>query len=187
MNAFSFQSAQHSESGRITRSLFAVLLLCLGPALVQAADINIGVVNIARLIEESPQAKSAMKALQDEFSPRQRDLESRQQVLRDEEEKLKRDAEIMSETERRDGERGLREKARDLARQQNEFIEDLNLRRNEELNRLQRSLLEEVQTFAKQEKYDLIVGDGVLFASGTVDVTAQVLAGLERTYKQASN
>lgn len=169
------------------RGLLAVALLCFSAGLVQAADMNIGVVNIGRLLDEAPQAKSAMKALQDEFAPRQRSLESEQQALRDEEEKLKRDMQVMSETERRDGERDLREKARDLARKQQEFIEDLNLRRNEELNRLQRSLLEEVQTFARQENYDLIVGDGVLFASSTVDVTAQVLAGLERSFQAASS
>ncbi|MDH3645340.1 MAG: OmpH family outer membrane protein [Gammaproteobacteria bacterium] len=167
-------------------TLFIIALLLLSAGLVQAADLNIGVVNIARLLDEAPQAKSAMKALQDEFAPRQRSLESEQQGLRDREEKLGRDSAVMGETERRDAERDLREKARDLARKQNEYLEDLNLRRNEELNRLQRALLEEVQTFARQQKYDLIVGDGVLFASGSVDVTAQVLAGLERSFQAAN-
>ena len=168
------------------KGLLAIGLFCLTAGLVQAADLNIGVVNIARLLDEAPQAKSAMKALQDEFAPRQRSLESEQQGLRDREEKLGRDSAVMGETERRDAERDLREKARDLARKQNEYLEDLNLRRNEELNRLQRALLEEVQTFARQQKYDLIVGDGVLFASGSVDVTAQVLAGLERSFQAAN-
>ncbi|NNF66432.1 MAG: OmpH family outer membrane protein [Gammaproteobacteria bacterium] len=166
--------------------IFIIALLCLNAGAIHAADLNIGVVNIARLLDEAPQAKSAMKALQDEFAPRQRDIESEQQSVQSEQEKLGRDAAVMGETERRDAERNLREKARDLARKQNEYLEDLNLRRNEELNRLQRVLLEEVQTFARQENYDLIVGDGVLFASAGVDVTAQVLAGLERSFR-ASN
>ena len=160
----------------------AILVLLAG-GLAQAADMNIGVVSIGKLIEESPQAKAAMKSLQDEFAPRQRGLMSEEETLREEQEKLERDAAVMGETERREAERSLRTRTRELARKQNEYLEDLNLRRNEELGRLQRRLLEEVQTFAREKKYDLIVGDGVLYASNTIDVTAEVLAGLERSFQ----
>ena len=60
------------------------------------------------------------------------------------------------------------------------------MRRNEELGKLQKSLMEEVQSFARSQRYDLIVGEGVLFASDTIDVTSQVLAGLQSRY-QSSN
>ena len=159
------------------------IMLFLAGGLAQAADMNIGVVSIGKLIEESPQAKAAMKSLQDEFAPRQRGLMSEEETLRAEQEKLERDAAVMGETERREAERSLRTRTRELARKQNEYLEDLNLRRNEELGRLQRRLLEEVQTFARDKKYDLIVGDGVLYASNTIDVTAEVLAGLERSFQ----
>ena len=118
----------------------AILVLLAG-GLAQAADMNIGVVSIGKLIEESPQAKAAMKSLQDEFAPRQRGLMSEEETLREEQEKLERDAAVMGETERREAERSLRTRTRELARKQNEYLEDLNLRRNEELGRLQRRLL----------------------------------------------
>jgi outer membrane protein len=75
-------------------------------------------------------------------------------------------------------ERELRDGERELARKQSEYVEDLNVRRNEELGKLQNSLLQEVQAFAKAQNFDLIVGDGVLFAKDTMDVTSQVLAAL---------
>ncbi|NNF59828.1 MAG: OmpH family outer membrane protein [Gammaproteobacteria bacterium] len=172
---------------KIVIKVLSIALLCCCTAVpVLAADLNIGVVNVARLLDEAPQARSAMKALQDEFAPRQREIQSQEQELRSRQEEIERDVAVMGETERRDAEKDLRERARDLARKQNEYLEDLNLRRNEELGRLQRALMEEVQTFARQKNYDLIVGDGVLFASGNVDVTAEVLAGLERSF-QSSN
>ena len=180
LNAFNFLSARRSE---LWQSLLIVLALLVAAPSVTAADMSIGVVNIGRLIEESPQAKAAMKNLQDEFAPRQRSLVSEETSLREDQEKLERDAAGMGETELREAERDLRSRGRELARKQNEYLEDLNLRRNEELGRLQRRLLEEVQTFARSRNYDLIVGDGVLFASDSVDVTAEVLAGLERTYQ----
>ncbi len=166
---------------QITCLVAAVLTLFLG-ASAGAADLNIGVVNIARLLEQSPQAKSAMQALQDEFAPRQRDIVAQTKDLRTKEETLQRDRDVMAESELRTSERELRDIQRELARRQNEYLEDLNLRRNEELGRLQRSLMVEVQTFARNNNYDLILGDGVLFASGAVDITEAVLAGLEQAY-----
>jgi len=49
--------------------------------------------------------------------------------------------------------------------------------------KLQRSLLTEIQDYATQEGYDLIVGDGVLFASGSVNITEQVLRTVEANYQ----
>ena len=162
----------------------ACLLTVSGVAL--GADINIGVVNIARLLEDAPQARAAMQSLQDEFAPRQREIVAKQKELREQEEAFQRDAAVMGEAERRSSEKSLRDSQRELARRQNEYLEDLNLRRNEELGRLQRSLLQEVQNYARSANYDLIVGDSVLFASEAVDITSAVLAGLESRF-QAEN
>ena len=89
----------------------------------------------------------------------------------------------MGAEERRNAESKYRDDERDLDRRLNEFQEDFNVRRNEELSKLQRDLLKEVQAYAKQKGYDLIVGDGVLYAAQSIDVTAQVLANVEATYK----
>ncbi len=153
---------------------------------IGAADLNIGVVNIARLLEEAPQVRSAMQSLQEEFAPRRRDLVEQTSALQSREEALQRDLATMSDDARRGAERELREKQRDLARRQNEFLEDLNLRRNEELGNVQRALIQEVQSFARSGKFDLILGDGVLFANDAVDITAQVLARLESSFKNGN-
>lgn len=167
--------------------LTGCLLAGLGAALpAAAADLNVGVVNVPRLLAEAPQAKSSMQALQDEFAPRLRGLKDQEAEFKTSAEKMQRDAAVMGESERRDAERALREKQRELQRRQEEFAEDFSLRRNEVLQNLQKSLLEEVQSFARNQRYDLIVGEGVLFASDTVDVTSQILAALESRF-QSSN
>ncbi len=89
----------------------------------------------------------------------------------------------MAENERRNAEKDLRDGQRELQRKQNEYVEDLNLRRNEELGKLQRSLLQEVQTYARNSGYDLVVGDGVLYVNESMDITAQVLNALQQHYK----
>lgn len=146
---------------------------------VALAEIKVGVVSIGQLIEESPQAKTAMQALEDEFKPRQREIVNQQKELKAREEKFTRDSTVMSETERSRAEKDLRDSQRELLRRQNEFVEDLNVRRNEELGKLQKSLLAEVQSYARAQGYDLVVGEGVLFAKETINITPAVLSAMK--------
>ncbi len=172
----------------MTRSSFVSCIVLAALALSAPfagaqAQAKIAVVNIPKLLEESPQAKTAMQALQDEFAPRQREIVAAQNDLKAKEEKLQRDGAVMAENERRAAEKELRDSQRELARKQNEYVEDLNIRRNEEISKLQRSLLQEVQAYARSANYDLVVGDGVLYVNESLDITPQVLSALQSRAK----
>jgi outer membrane protein len=168
----------HSIRKHSLAAIAAVAAVALAPA-TALAETKIGFVNTARLLEESPQARAAQTALEGEFLPRQRELASQQKALQDKEEKLKRDSAVMSEADRAKAERDLRDGQRDLARRFNELQEDANLRRNEEFGKVQRTLLQEVQAYARANGFDLVVSDGVLFAGPSVDITAQVVAAIK--------
>jgi len=148
------------------------------PFTAAQAQTKIGVVNVARLLQEAPQAQAASAALENEFSARRRDLENQQRDLKAKEDKLQKDGATMAEAERRNTEKSLRDGQRELARKQNEFMEDVNVRRNEALGQLQRTVLQEVQGYAKTAGLDVVVADA-LFASPSVDITSQVLAALQ--------
>lgn len=167
-----------STRGMCRKSALLAALLA-GVSFDAQAELKIGVVSVPQLIEESPQAKSAMQALQDEFTPRRREIEGQQKELKAREDKLARDSAVMSEAERTKAEKDLRDGQRDVARRQNEYVEDLNVRRNEELGKLQRTLLQEVQTYAKAQGFDLVIGDGVLFAKEGINITPAVLGNLQ--------
>ncbi len=151
-----------------------------------AQDMKIGVVSLQVLIERAPQTKAAMDALQEEFAPRQRELVAKQKEYEDLAAKAQKDFAVMGETERRNAEKDLRDLQREVTRLQNEFREDLNLRQNEEYGLLQRAMLKEVQDYAQQQGYDLIVGDGVLFVSNAMNVTEEVLRAVEANYQATS-
>ncbi len=163
----------------------ALAIVMLGAFALPAAaqDLKIGVVSLPALIERAPQTKAAMDALQEEFAPRQREFEAKKKEYEDLAAKTQKDLAVMGETERRNAEKDLRELQRELTRLQNEFQEDLNLRQNEEYGLLQRAMLKEVQDFAQQQGYDLIVGDGVLYVNSTVNVTDEVLRAVEANYQ----
>jgi len=168
---------------QVYRMAFGIVLLCAFALPVNAQELKIGVVNIQALMEQAPQTKSAMDALQEEFAPRQREFLATQKEFEDLQAKAQKDVAVMGETERRNVEKELRDLQREVTRLQNEFREDLNLRQNEELGKLQRELLREVQEYALQEDYDLIVGDGVLYASTSVNITDNVLRALEAVFQ----
>jgi outer membrane protein len=144
------------------------------------ANLKIGVINVARLIEQSPQAAVVQKKLQDEFGPRQRDLTAMQESLRTRVETFQRDSPVMGEAERVNLERQIRDAQREYERTATELREDLDLRQNEEINNLQREVLTKAQEYARAQQYDLVLADAnVIFGSTAVDITAGVLAMLK--------
>ena len=147
----------------------------------QTETLRVGVVNVNRLLEQAPQFRAAMQALQEEFAPRQRELVAIQRSLQEKSDTYEREGAAMGAEERLSLEREIREKQRDFAREQSDLNEDANLRQNEELSKLQRSLLQEVQNFARSENYDLVVADALYFSS-TIDITDDVLQALEDSY-----
>jgi outer membrane protein len=165
---------------RIKTAMLALVTLAASalPLASAQAQAKIGVVNVARLLQEAPQAQAASAALENEFAARRRDLEAQQRDLKAKEDKLQKDGATMAEADRRNQEKTLRDGQRELARKQNEFLEDLNVRRNEALGQLQRTVLQEVQTYAKAAGLDIVVADA-LYASPSVDVTSQVLSALQ--------
>jgi outer membrane protein len=149
-------------------------------AAMAQTNLKVGVVNIARLIEQSPQYATVSKKLEDEFGPRQRDLTAMQTRLRTQSETFQRDSPVMAEAERANLERQIRDGQRELQRTENEYLEDLNLRRNEELEKLQREVLTRANEYARAQKFDLLLSNQtIIFASTAVDVTEAVLVALK--------
>jgi outer membrane protein len=145
----------------------------------RAAELKIGVVDPQRLLEESPQGKAASESMRAEFAPRQRTLQAQEQGLKAKQEKLQKDSATMTEDQRVRAEKELRDAARDLERARGEFNDDATARRNEEMSRLQRSLGEEVRTYAKAQNFDLILtGETVVYAAPTYDITPAILSAL---------
>lgn len=143
-------------------------------ATAMAGDLKIGFVNVPKLLEKAPQAEKAKKELEREFSPRDKRLVSEQKEIKQLEEKLSKDGAVMSDSERQKLEKEVLNRKREGKRLQDEFREDFNIRRNEELGKLQREVFEAIQALAKEESFDLLLTDGVVFASEQIDVTEKV-------------
>lgn len=142
-----------------------------------AAELKIGFVNTERVFREAVPAKRAQQVLEREFSARNAELGKIEKQGRELQQELERDNVTIPEPQRREKERQLADISRNFQRLQREIREDLNVRRNEELARVQERATRVINQIAEQEKFDLIVQEAV-FASGRIDITDKVIRAL---------
>jgi len=164
--------------------LVAFTLFVAYTASVQAANLKIGYVNSARVIEQAPQAKAALTRLDKEFSPRDKKLVESREKIKTLETELEKNSLILKEEERRDKERELLILKRDVRRAAQEFREDYNLRRNEELAALQKLVYKTIISIAKKQRFDLILHEGTVYASSKIDITNRVLENLRSKFNK---
>ena len=169
--------------GTATAGGLALSAVALAGALAatpaRAAGLRIAVVNYAELLQEAPQAKAAVAKLRAEFAPKQRTLQVEASALKVRETNLKKNEATMTQDQRDQAELDLRERYQDLARKQSEIQDDVNTRRNEMMSQLQRTLVQVVQNYAKRQRYDLVLADGVIYSEPTLDITPAILSALK--------
>jgi outer membrane protein len=154
-----------------------LLLAFLAVASVQAQDFRLGYVNLDRIIREAGPAKNAQAKLEQEFSRREKELQEQGATLKSAADKLEREAPTLSETQRATRQKQLVEQDRDFQRKRREFQEDLNARRNEELQQVFERANRVVKQLADAEKYDLILQEAV-YVNPKHDITDKVIKAL---------
>jgi len=140
----------------------------------QAQESKIGYINTQRITAESAPAKAAQVKLEQEFFKKQKELTDQQQTLKTMSEKFERDAPTLSESQRAARQKEFADQNRDFQRNQRVFQEDLNNRRNEELQQVLDKANKAVKQVADAEKYDLVIQE-VVYSNGRHDITEKVL------------
>ena len=165
-----------NASARSARPV-AVSALGIGLPAVEAAELKIGFVDAERINRESAPAELASKRLEKEFAPRAQDLQRRETQIKTLQGQLEKESMTMSESDRRAKEQELARLSLDFQRLQREYREDLNLRRNQELQSLFERANRVIKQIAEAEKFDLIVQEAV-YRSPRIDITERVLKAL---------
>lgn len=151
--------------------------LIASSAAVGAAELKIGFIDAERINRESAPAEIASKRLEKEFAPRAQELQRREGQIKTLQERLEKDGVTMSESDRRAKEQELQRIIVDFQRLQREYREDLNLRRNQELQSLFERANRVIKQIAEAEKFDIILQEAV-YRSPRIDITERVLKAL---------
>ena len=161
------------------KTKIALFLGLMFVANVGFADLKVGVINMNAVLEQAPQMEKVKKRFEQKFGARGKLLETQQKELQSLDEKMAKDAAVMSDTEKRNASKDFQNKVRDFKKSQQEFNEDINANRNEELGKLQRQIVEVAGGIAKDEDYDLLLlSDVVVYKKEQYDITAQVVKKL---------
>lgn len=180
----------------MTRPLgvYLLVILCGVAALLSAMPVQaqsrlntIGFVDIPYLIDKAPQAVEAASRLEMEFAPRQESIKSQREALSDVQNRLDTESLELSESEKSELEREARALERRLKRDEQDFREELSIQKNNEFKKVRILVLEAIARFGKDNNYDLIVSDGVLYANSSIDVTETILEYLIESNQQSES
>jgi len=159
--------------------LFGALALV---AQARADDFRVGFVNTDRIFREANTAKAAQAKLEQEFSKREKELNDLGTALKVASDKFEREAPTLSDAQRAQRQKQLVDQDRDFQRKRREFQEDLNARKNEELQQVLERANKVVKQVAEAEKYDVVLQEAV-YINPKHDITDKVIKALNATTK----
>lgn len=166
-----------SRAARFVLSM--LVFLSVAGVQAEATPLKVGYVNSVALLEQAPQADIAKHELEREFSPRERAIREQQQQAQDLQNKLDTSTKL-SDSERSKIKQQLDQKILRIQQMQSDFQDDLNLKKNEALGNLQRTVLKAIKDVAKANGYQLVLSDGVVYAAPSVDITKLVAERLKQ-------
>jgi outer membrane protein len=159
------------------RHLCALSLCSLSVMSLQAQELRMGFVRTDRVLKEAGTAKAAQTRLEQEFSKREKELVDLGASIKALADKFEREAPTLPETQRQTRQKQLLEQDRDFQRKRREFQEDLNARKNEELQLVIQRANKVIKDLAVAENYDFIFQDAV-YVNPKHDMTDKVIKAL---------
>jgi outer membrane protein len=173
----------------VRHGLLAVLLL---PALVLAENnaaerpFRIAIVDVSVLLENSPQSKAANEKLKSTFVPREESLNQEQQAIQRLEEALtlRIDAGTISEVDKLEQQRELRDRKRKNVRALEDFREEVRTARDLAVDSLQSQIVLAIGEVRETEQIDVVLRESdYIVASNRIDITSKVMQHLEQKFQ----
>lgn len=159
------------------------LVLVVGAESVNA-ETRIGYVDMKRLLDEAPQVDVGRAKLSREFENRNDGLRAMEDRLEQMEQRLRRESGTLTEEQRINLEWEVRSLRREINSTRQQLTDDLNIRLNEELARVDDEIQRAIRTIAEEQDFDLVLSSPVEFASGRIDLTDQVLIRLREQFQR---
>lgn len=171
----------HHHKAKVKKTI--VLILFFFYSGILAAE-KIGFVDMETLIDNSPQINNSRQTISAEFESQYQAIEQKESDLERLESRITKDGAIMSLSELGK----LQERARILERQTRRAKEDLkdaiSIRNNQILSDIQVELTEIVTQYAKDNHYDMILINSILYVSDEMNITQEILKVLKDKYNE---
>jgi len=160
------------------KNTLLILILFFSFITASQAELKVGFVRVDQILKDAPQAAESNKKLETEFKVRTEKLKKEIEDLNSKEKAYKKESLALSDEEKQKKQKKIQEQRIDIQRSERELREDIDLRRREEITKLQSKVTQVIETLAEKEKYDLILYTGVAYSSDKIDMTPLVLKEL---------
>tara|TARA_B110000971_G_scaffold193408_1_gene206310 strand:- start:1025 stop:1522 length:498 start_codon:yes stop_codon:yes gene_type:complete len=160
------------------KKYLALIILVILNTNFAYAEVKIGFVEVQKILKDAPQTMAANKKLEKEFTKRTAKLKKAVKEIKDKESAFRKNSMTMSEGERSKKQREIQSLKIDAQRTEREVREDIDLRRREEIAKVQAQVNIAVEKVAKEQGYDLVLYQGVAYAGKKVDITSTVIKAL---------
>ena len=156
----------------------ALLLFLIFNVSIVSAEVKIGFVEIQKILKGAPQTVLANKKLEKEFTKRTAKLKKSVKKINVKEKQFNKDRMTLSESDRAKKQREIQSLKIEAQRTERELREDVDIRRREEIAKVQKLVNVAVENVAKEQGYDLVLYHGVAYAGKKVDITDIVIKAL---------
>jgi len=166
---------------QFSATIFSVFLLLSISASADAETYKIGYVVVEKVLKEAPQTAASNKKLEKEFKSRTDGLQKKVKAIQKQEKDFNKNNVTMAAAERQKAQKSIQNAKIEIQRIERELREDIDIRRREEIGKLQKKINDAIEGLAEKEKYDLILYQGVAYASKQIDITNKLIKALGKS------
>jgi len=159
-------------------SLVLLGLSCVGTA-AWADNFKIGVVDLQKIIQTSPQMQTIQQSLEQKFRSRRDTLVATEKDLKAKIDAFKKDSAVMNATQKKEQERAIIAMQQQFERDGQTYQQDLSTAHNQAMEDFYTKVRAAIAEVSKKDHYDLVIQkDAAPYASEKLEVTKQVIAAI---------
>ncbi len=140
---------------------------------------SIGTFDLQKVMNESPELKAVKEKLDAEFKPKVEEVRAIEKGIKEDFEKLQRNGDIMSESERTKLENQIQTAQIGLQKLHQKYQKESSDRQAKYMQEFFDKVTEKVEEFAKSNDFDIILmSDAVPYTKENIDITDEVMKAL---------
>lgn len=147
-----------------------------------ASKFQIGVIDMHHVMAQSSEVKKIRNDLQKTFKPREEELVKARDSIKNDAEKLNKNATVMTKADKEKAERKLIDAQRSLQQKQMEFQQDVMKAQNEALKSFIDKVKSDVGRIAAKRHFNIVLTkDVVAFTDDSLEITDEVIRDINKS------
>lgn len=156
----------------------AILLFMAGNVF---ADTKIAVIDISKIIAESPQVAAAKAQLKKQFDPREQEIVDAQKTLRADVDNYSKNSPTMKSDEAKTAQQKIMDEQKKLQDMESKFQNDLSTEQNSVMQKIMKKVESITTKIAEDKKYDLVVTKmSAAYSNPKLDITSDVIDEMKK-------